>query len=394
MVANRIPYGVGLAYRPELHREIMRHADELDVLEIATVDYLDRYWRMVQDPGSNLLKEALERFPAVAHGINMSIGSVEPHDELYLRQTRRLLSECGISSFSEHLAFHRMDGNDTKSFIAMPFEEISLRWLEQKYNVARSILGRSIALENVSYYFLAGGCALDEANFITEMTRRTDCTILLDVTNVFNNAHNHGYDGVEYIRSLPGNRIEQLHIAGGKQVNGKWIDSHSAPVMEPVWELVDAALQHTAATMIFLERDTHFDPFDGIMKDIRTARSIFSKHRPLQPPAENAPQTAASEESTPPALALDAPEFANLRSFQRAIMRQITDPNYRRRVAENPNVVQQEYPMSADWQARWASCDQGAIGHMARVWPRTKKEKEAIAQELKRLEWQLWASQV
>ena len=261
MPVNSVPYGVGLAYRPEMHREIMRHRNELDVMEISTVDYLERYWRIVQDPTSGLLRETLDTFPSVAHGISMSIGSVEPHDESYLHATRKFLDEYDISDFSEHLAFHRMDGFDTKSFIAMPFEEDSVRWVEKKYNAARAILGRPFALENVSYYFMPTSCSYAEAEFITELTKRTDCTVLLDATNVFNNAHNHGYDPIDYIRRLPGDRIDQLHIAGGKFVKGMWLDSHSATVMEPVWELVHAALDHTDASMIFLERDTAFLPF-------------------------------------------------------------------------------------------------------------------------------------
>lgn len=386
------PYGVGLAYRLNLHREIMEHADEIDVLEIPSVDYITRMRKLAQDPLGDLLREAMETFPCAGHGINMSIGSVEPHDDVVMRQTRRFLDEFGIDDFSEHLAFHRMDGADVKSFMAMPFEEVSLRWLTLKYNQARAALGRPFGLENVSYLVNAQGCAMDEADFISELSRRTGCTILLDVTNVFNNASNHNYDPVEYIRRLPGEKIEQLHVAGGKYSSGRWLDSHNAPVMPQVWDLLHESLECTAAEMIFLEKDTKLLPYEKMMADVRKARDIFYQHRPSEPPPKDAPANddLPAEVPTPDP---DDPEFADLKSYQRAVLAQITDPEFRGRVDEDPDFVQQRYPMAPDWQQRWQSCNQFEIEEYASTWPRMKQFQEGMDDAQKRLEWQMWAQQ-
>lgn len=393
MINKTRPYGVGLAYRPNVHYETMRHAHEIDVLEVNSVDYIDRYWRLMQDPDERLLREAVSTFPCVAHGINMSIGSVEPHDQLHLDQTRKFLEQYGINDFSEHTAFHRMDGNDVLSFIAMPFEEVSLRWLVHKYNAARESLGHSFGLENVSYYFLAPDCQYEEAEFLTELTRRTDCTIMLDVTNVFNNAYNHNYDPIEFIRRLPGDRIKQLHIAGGQKVKGIWLDSHSAPVMDGVWDLLHETLEHTAAETVFLERDSNYHPFEAIMPDVRTARSIFYEHRPDSPP--DTPNTEAENQTPTENAEVDPkdPEFADLRSFQRAIMGQITDKDFRQEVTQDPSAVQKYYPMSPQWQQRWQGCSQEPIGLMAKKWPKTVQRNQEMKIELQQLDWGAWASQ-
>ena len=394
MPTNRPPYGVGMAYRPNLHREIMHYRNVIDVLEVPTIDYIDRYWRLAQDPLGELLRQALNQYPAVAHGISMSIGSVESHDELHLKQTRKFMDDFGIEEFSEHLAFHRMDGNDLKSFIAMPFDEVSLDWLVQKYEVAKAILGRPFALENVSYYFTPTDCEMDEADFINELARRTDCSILLDVTNVFNNAENNGYDAVEYIQRMPGDRIEQLHIAGGELVRGTWLDSHNATVMEPVWDLVHEALRHTNATSIFLERDSDFYPFESILDDLVRAREVFYEHRPAEP-ADSVVAHVGTDE-----VAADAPgidplndRYANLRSYQRAVLGQVTDLEFARTVAQTPEAVQERFPMSPEWQTRWQGCDQRHIKAMSRKWPETLKREQEMEEELKRLEWQMWSRQ-
>ena len=69
----------------------------------------------------------------------------------YIDATNRLMERHGLEIFSEHLAFHRVDGNDLTVFLPMPFEEDSVSWVKRNYEAARERLGRPFALENVTY---------------------------------------------------------------------------------------------------------------------------------------------------------------------------------------------------------------------------------------------------
>ena len=89
----------------------------------------------------------------MAHGISLSIGTVEPLNRHYLQQTRQFMERHGITVFSEHLAFQRMDERDLTIFLSMPFEEMSIQWLKANYYAIRAALGRPFALENVTYDF-------------------------------------------------------------------------------------------------------------------------------------------------------------------------------------------------------------------------------------------------
>ena len=77
----------------------------------------------------------------------------------------------------------------------------------------QDILERRIAVENVSYY-AAPGAEMSEIEFLTAVLREADCDLLLDVNNIYVNGVNHLYDPVEFLRSLPGERIAYGHIAG------------------------------------------------------------------------------------------------------------------------------------------------------------------------------------
>lgn len=393
------PYGIGLAYRPEFHRPLLQHRDEVDLLEISAIDYTVRGWRMLQDPQESLLNEALSIFPSAMHATSFSIGSVAPFDSGDVDRTFNLMQRGDMVSFSEHLAFHNLDGTDLHSFLPMPFDSVSLDWLTRKYNQLRARLSRPLGLENVSYLVNIPGCEMDEAEFLTELTRRTDCMLLLDVTNVFNNAHNHGYDPVEFIRKLPGDRIEQLHIAGGHQADGTWLDSHSEPVMDPVWTLLEETLQHTAAEAVILEKDFNYMPFDSVLRDVRIAREIFYRNRPTSPPPGPSPSERAADVSLPstPGEAASAsvdpddPQFADLRNFQRALIRLIIDKPFRQDAISTPSKLQSEYTMADNLRDRLLACGRRHYDMLARKWHSTLKQERERDEEVRRMEWAAWA---
>ena len=391
---HQAPYGVGLAYRFNVHREAVANRDEIDLLEISTEDYIVRERRTYSDPEERYLKDALEKFPCVAHGLSLSIGTVGELNETYLNSTNRFMEENGLNVFSEHLAFHSVDGNDLTMFLAIPFEEVAVQWVKQNYYAVRRKLGRPFALENVTYSFPAPHSSLSEADFLRRICEETDCTLLLDVTNVFNNAHNHGYDPIEFFDKLPMERVSQMHLAGGHQLpDGRWEDSHSAPVMEQVWPLFDEAVRRAVNVRdVILERDSKLKPFDSVMHDIRKAREIFYSHRPTEaPPVEEVDVNDGLGDSPDPL----APEFAGLRSYQRALMGRITSPQFREEfLADAPEAVKKYGVTDPEWFQKLVDCDGQLVHHFEDAWDYFQKEDEEVAKEYEKREWAAWAEQL
>ncbi len=388
------PYGVGLAYRYVVHGGLLEHQDEIDLLEISTEDYIIRQRRVEYDPDERLLHQALALFPCVAHGLSLSIGSVEPLDRAYLMGTRRFLAENQLTVFSEHLAFHRFAGCDLTMFLEMPFDELAVEWIERNYRIVRSYLGRPFALENVTYPFPVANAEMSEPEFWTRVSEETDCSFLLDVTNLYNNACNHGYDAYAFLDSYPLERVTQLHLAGGRLVDGIWEDSHSRPVMEPVWELYEEVLRRTEAEIVILERDSRFEPFSALMKDVRKARELFYQHRPAQ-----------AQEKSPHILiepkmegALDAgskeSQFVDLREFQRSVMARITDPNYRRAYYDKPSEKLAELRISPAWKERVRRCDRAAMAKLESTWDGLSQIYREEAEEFEQQEWAAWADKL
>ena len=387
------PYGVGLAYRYPVHEEAKENRDEIDLLEISTEDYIVRERRMWGDPHEEKLTEALEVFPCVAHGLSLSIGTVAPLSDHYMRSTKNFLEDHDLTVFSEHCAFHRVDGNDLTMFLPLPFEEASVQWIKQNYYAVRRYLDRPFALENVTYGFPVPRGSLSEAQFLKRLTEETDCTLLLDVTNVFNNAHNHGYDPIEFFETLPMERVSQMHLAGGHMTDdGKWEDSHSRPVMDPVWPLFrEAVTRAVNCEIVILERDSKLTPFENVMGDIRKAREIFYELRPETPGPREEKEFTVEEGRPEPR----DPQFDNLRGFQRSLMARITSAEYREFFDSNPKAAAAEFELKdEDWIARLEECDRMELSKLAYSWERILEDDEKEAADYQKTEWDAWAGQL
>lgn len=390
------PYGIGLAYRHLLHEEIFQHASQIDLLEVSTEDYLVRQRRMWADPRGHLLDAVVQAFPCVAHGISLSLGSVEAIDDDYLARTRALLTSSGIRHFSEHLAFQCMDGIDLTVFLCLPFDEVAVDWVARRFAAVRRALGVPIALENVSYYFPIPHSEFSEPEFLGRVLQRIDGTLLLDVTNVYNNCINHNQDPLDYIHQLPAHRVSQIHLAGGHFDGQFLIDSHSQPVMEPVWRLYEEALRHTAAEVVILERDENLRPFTKIVSDVQRARDLFYKYRSAKPPAKECPWDAVDRheriaaDQMPAADPTDA-RFQQLRALQRTIIRQACDADFKRRVDERPDSVRDDYPLDDLWFGRWRDCSPAEIDRLARRRQWFVEQDAQAAEAYRRSEWEDWA---
>lgn len=304
------------------------------------------------------------------------------------------MEENDLNIFSEHLAYHSVDGNDLTMFLAIPFEEEAVQWIKHNYYAARSAIGRPFALENVTYGFPVPHSTLSEADFLRRVCEETDCTLLLDVTNVFNNSRNHDYDPIEFFDRLPMDRVSQMHLAGGHQLpDGRWEDSHSAPVMDEVWPLFDEAVKRSVNLRnVILERDSKLKPFDSVMHDIRKAREIFYNHRPTEAPTVGELPFEDTEVAAPNP---EAPEYSGMRSFQRALMGRISDPQFRKAFLENaPEAVKRYEVNDREWAQKLIDCNGQLVHEYEEAWDYFKKEDEEVAKEYEEREWAAWANQL
>ena len=268
--------GAGLGLRRALLQPLRESPDApIDFFEVAPENWINVGGRL-----GKTFRAFTERHPFVCHGLSLSLGGPAPLDETLLHKIRRLLDEHGIRCYSEHLSFCSDDGH-LYDLMPIPFTEEAIDWVVPRIRRAQDILGRRIALENVSSYATPGR-EMSEIEFTTTVLQRADCDLLLDVNNVYVNSVNHRYDAKAFIDAMPRERVAYLHIAGHyNEAPDLIVDSHGAPVIDPVWDLLDHAYARLGAVPTLLERDFFIPPLPDLIAELDHIREIQRRHEPV-----------------------------------------------------------------------------------------------------------------
>jgi uncharacterized protein (UPF0276 family) len=145
-------------------------------------------------------------------------------------------------------------------------------------------LDQPFAVENISYYFQVPHSTMTEAEFLTRVITEADCYLLLDLTNVVNNAVNNSYDPAEFLDRVPLERVLQVHLAGGYWQDGVLLDTHSHPVPTDVLDLLSVtAPRMPALKAVMIERDQNFPVGNEMLAELHHVRDVLTATMPGAP---------------------------------------------------------------------------------------------------------------
>lgn len=261
--------GFGLGLRTVHYEEIVATCPALDWFEILTENYLFPGGRPL-----DWLTRIRADYPMAMHGVSLSIGSTDPLDFDYLRQVKTLARRVEPMWISDHLCWTGVAAKNLHDLLPLPYTEDALRHVAARVETVQEYLGQRILLENVSSYVAYKGADLSEWDFLAEIARRADCLILLDINNVYVSAYNHGFDAEAYLAGMPAQRVQQIHLAGHSNCGDYIIDTHDAPVIDPVWALYGRAIARLGPVATMIERDDHIPPLSEVLVELQHARNI------------------------------------------------------------------------------------------------------------------------
>lgn len=256
--------GAGLGFRRELIPALKQGVPEgIDFFEIAPENWLGIGGASAKD-----LRAFTERHAFVCHGLSLSLGGPAPLDEALLRRIRVFMREHGMTRYTEHLSWCADDGQ-LYDLLPIPFTAEAVRWTAARVRRAQDLLGMRIGLENASYYVVPPGAEMSEAEFIRAVVEEADCLLHLDVNNIYVNSLNHGFDPSAFLRQLPLGRTCYVHVAGHYvEPDGLVVDTHGAPVIDPVWALLEEAYSLCGVQPTCLERDFDIPALDVLAAEV------------------------------------------------------------------------------------------------------------------------------
>lgn len=262
---------IGIGFRKDFAEDFLTtQILKPDFIELAPENWMGigGYWKKV-------LHQASEKYPVYTHGLSLSIGGPDPLNLSFLKEVKTFLDTYHIPFFSEHLSFSSCDNAHLYDLLPIPFRWEAVTHVASRIRQVQEILERKIAMEIVSYYTPVAA-EMSELEFINFIVEESDCSLLLDVNNIYVNAFNHGYDAKKFINGLPLDKITYIHMAGHEQVSPDLIiDTHGEAIIPDVYDLLSYAWKKLPQPVpVLLERDFNIPQLSELQLEINQLRDV------------------------------------------------------------------------------------------------------------------------
>jgi uncharacterized protein len=229
--------GVGLIYSPGMEPLLEAHPELVDVLEIEP----QTTWIQTDcDAEPYLVRDDvlahLAALPGrkLVHSIGTPVGGSVRANAAQLPLLRQTLQALDSPWASEHLSFNLTADFFTGFFLPPRQTPAGIDVYVDAIRALRDELGVPIAIETGVNYLRPRGDELGDGEFMALVADRADCGILLDLHNIYCNALNGRQSVEQFLSALALERVWELHVAGGFDVGGYWVDAHSGAIPPPL----------------------------------------------------------------------------------------------------------------------------------------------------------------
>lgn len=269
----------GLGFKPEHMDEALACPAAGLWFEVHAENYM-----VAGGPRLSLLQAVRDHAPLSLHGVGLSLAADADPDPAHLARFRALVDRYQPFVVSEHLAWSMWRGDWRPDLLPFPRTRQALTRIAANIDQFQTALGRTVLIENPSIYLALDGHEMEEVDFLTTLVGQTGCGLLIDVNNVYVSANNLGFPAEAYIDAIPGDAVGEIHLAGHAEDPtlgaALLIDTHGAPVAEPVWALYERLIGRIGPRPTLIERDANLPPFNELLAerdrahDLLTARTL------------------------------------------------------------------------------------------------------------------------
>lgn len=175
------------------------------------------------------------------HGLGMSLPSAIPLDEVFVQAVADMSSDLGgFLWYSEHLSVFlapRGSVPNAQAGLGLPvvYDEEAFEIITGKLQRVKAALGCPLLLENGSFFTHVPDMDMTEPAFLNRLHREGHCDTLLDLHNLYVGWRNGGPEPSQYIDQLDAEAVVEIHLGGGDDFAGFYMDSHSGLTPPEVW---------------------------------------------------------------------------------------------------------------------------------------------------------------
>ncbi|MET0981728.1 MAG: DUF692 family multinuclear iron-containing protein [Telluria sp.] len=284
--------GVGLVYWPALDELLVPGAAPVSVVELEP----QTLWHQTADAaqwcyrGNPALLDhvAALPLPKLIHGIGQPLGGTVPDPLDYLSLLRQAVERLDPAWVSEHLSFNRIrrEGTVEHAGFLLPARQspAAVRVAAHNIDAFRRALGRPVAFETGVNYLRRQPGEMDDGEFFAAVSRAADSGILLDLHNLWCNERNGGQGVADALEQLPLERVWEIHLAGGMEESGYWLDAHSGAVPSEVLDIAAELIPRLPrlGAIIYEVLPEHVAQLglDGVRRQIDELQRLWTMRRP------------------------------------------------------------------------------------------------------------------
>lgn len=270
--------GVGAVYWAALHPLFEAHPDIVQVAEIEP----SSFWIKQVGPDGAVRSNpkvlaAIESLPQdkLLHGVGYPVGGTLGGRHAHLAEFRHWIDRLDPPWTSEHLSFNET-GVGTAGFLLPPCQSADgVAVAAANIRARASALGRPFAFETGVNYLPPRPDEMADGAYFAAVAEAADCHILLDLHNLWANERNGRARIRDVVARLPLDRVCEVHLAGGEQKDGFWLDAHSGLMPEGLFDLALDLMPdlHALGAIIFEIAPEHLRNVDeagllGQMEDL------------------------------------------------------------------------------------------------------------------------------
>lgn len=234
--------GVGMVYLPGLESLIWEERGALTLLEVEP----QTLWiRSDSDDGYRVDRQRVDRVRSLAesillHSVGYPVGGHHRAEPKQIATLLLMIERLDPPWISEHLSFNRASGSAgdfPTGFLLPPLQTpagieaavASVRHFARAVEIP-------VAIEPGVSYLRRRPEEMTDGRFVAAVAEQAPCGLVLDLHNAYTNARNRRQSVEEFLSEIPRERVWELHLAGGMEHAGFWLDAHCGAMPTPVVE--------------------------------------------------------------------------------------------------------------------------------------------------------------
>jgi uncharacterized protein len=234
--------GIGATYSGAIEPLIECHPELFDVLEIEP----QTTWIKTADRERPFQVEDqvlahLARLPGrkIIHNVGLPVGGTITPEAAELDLLKDTIRYFGSPWVSDHLSFNHTSEFATGFFLPLRQTLAGVQTASASIRRLQDALMVPVAVETGVNYLQPRDDELPDGEFVARVIEMANCGLLLDLHNVYCNSVNGRQPLKEFLNQLPLERVWEVHLAGGLEFDGFYLDAHSGAIPDPLRVVVE-----------------------------------------------------------------------------------------------------------------------------------------------------------